>query len=109
MAKAGTSNNAYQIQIYKQALDAILQHIVDTVAQIDEVTTAFSFNSKGNSRGSAAVENMTAVSQQSSAGTEELLATMEQQNLAVHDSNSKVQQLTAMTDSLQAALAKFQY
>ncbi|MCY1184144.1 hypothetical protein D9M73_248130 [compost metagenome] len=56
-----------------------------------------------------AVENMTAVSQQSSAGTEELLATMEQQNLAVHDINSKAQQLTAMTDSLQAALAKFQY
>ncbi|WP_369593237.1 hypothetical protein [Lysinibacillus pakistanensis] len=51
------------------------------------------------------VENMTAVSQQSSAGTEELLATMEQ----YMTSNSKAQQLSAIADTLRIALAKFQY
>ncbi|MCS5500579.1 methyl-accepting chemotaxis protein [Lysinibacillus sp. A4] len=102
-------NNTQYIDANKQALDAILRHIVDTVAQIDNVTAASSVIQRETQEVVRAVENMTAVSQQSSAGTEELLATMEQQNLAVHDINSKAQQLTAMTDSLQAALAKFQY
>ncbi|MCM0624223.1 methyl-accepting chemotaxis protein [Lysinibacillus sp. OL1_EC] len=102
-------NNTQYIDANKQALDAILRHIVDTVAQIDNVTAASSVIQRETQEVVRAVENMTAVSQQSSAGTEELMATMEQQNLAVHDINNKAQQLTAMTDSLQAALAKFQY
>jgi len=101
--------NTQYIDANKQALDAILQHIVDTVAQIDNVTAASSVIQKETLEVVRAVENMTAVSQQSSAGTEELLATMEQQNLAVHDINSKAQQLAAMADSLHIALAKFQY
>ncbi|AVK84378.1 methyl-accepting chemotaxis protein [Lysinibacillus sp. B2A1] len=101
--------NKQYIDANKQALDAILQHIVDTVAQIDNVTVASSVIQKETLEVVRAVENMTAVSQQSSAGTEELLATMEQQNLAVHDINSKAQQLAAMADSLHIALAKFQY
>lgn len=101
--------NTQYIDANKQALDAILQHIVDTVAQIDNVTVASSVIQKETLEVVRAVENMTAVSQQSSAGTEELLATMEQQNLAVHDINSKAQQLAAMADSLHIALAKFQY
>jgi len=52
---------------------------------------------------------MTAVSEQSSAGTEELLATMEQQNTAVHELQSMAESLTAMTNSLQQTLAKFHY
>ncbi|WP_342532969.1 methyl-accepting chemotaxis protein [Lysinibacillus sp. FSL K6-0057] len=101
--------NTQYIDANKQALDAILRHIVDTVAQIDNVTAASSVIQRETQEVVRAVENMTAVSQQSSAGTEELLATMEQQNLAVHDINRKAQQLAAMTDSLQGALAKFQY
>ncbi|MGE7112396.1 methyl-accepting chemotaxis protein [Lysinibacillus sp. NPDC047702] len=101
--------NTQYIDANKQALDAILQHIVDTVTQIDNVTAASSVIQKETLEVVRAVENMTAVSQQSSAGTEELLATMEQQNLAVHDINSKAQQLAAMADSLHIALAKFQY
>lgn len=46
-----------------------------------------------------AVENMTAMSQQSSAGTEELLATTEQ----YMTSNSKAQQLAAIADTLRIA------
>ena len=56
-----------------------------------------------------AVENMTAVSQQSSAGTEELLATMEQQNTAVHELKNMAESLSGMTNSLQQTLAKFHF
>ncbi|KOY80879.1 methyl-accepting chemotaxis protein [Lysinibacillus macroides] len=101
--------NTHYIDANKQALDAILQHIVDTVAQINHVTAASGTIQKETQEVVRAVENMTAVSQQSSAGTEELLATMEQQNLAVHAINSKAQQLASTADSLHLALAKFQY
>lgn len=37
---AAVQTNTQYLDANKQALDAILQHIVDTVAQIDEVTTA---------------------------------------------------------------------
>ncbi|MEK5232521.1 methyl-accepting chemotaxis protein [Lysinibacillus sp. FSL K6-0232] len=101
--------NTEYIAANKQALDTILQHIVDTVAQINHVTVAATMIQQETQEAVRAVENMTAVSEQSSAGTEELLATMEQQNLAVHAINSKAQQLASMADTLHLALAKFQY
>ncbi|MGE7112395.1 methyl-accepting chemotaxis protein [Lysinibacillus sp. NPDC047702] len=101
--------NTQYIDANKQALDDILQHIVDTVAQIDDVTTASHLIQKETVEVVRAVENMTAVSEQSSAGTEELLATMEQQNSAVHELQSMAESLTAMTNSLQQTLAKFHY
>ena len=101
--------NTQYIDANKQALDDILQHIVDTVAQIDDVTTASHLIQKETVEVVRAVENMTAVSEQSSAGTEELLATMEQQNTAVHELQSMAESLTAMTNSLQQTLAKFHY
>jgi methyl-accepting chemotaxis protein len=106
---AAVQTNTQYLDANKRALDAILQHIVDTVAQIDEVTTASHLIQKETVEVVRAVENMTAVSEQSSAGTEELLATMEQQNTAVHELQSMAESLTAMTNSLQQTLAKFHY
>lgn len=104
---AAVQTNTQYLDANKQALDAILQHIVDTVAQIDEVTTASHLIQKETVEVVRAVENMTAVSQQSSAGTEELLATMEQQNTAVHELKNMAESLSGMTNSLQQTLAKF--
>ncbi|KOY80880.1 methyl-accepting chemotaxis protein [Lysinibacillus macroides] len=106
---AAVQTNTHYIDANKQALDDILQHIVDTVAQIDEVTTASHLIQKETVEVVRAVENMTAVSEQSSAGTEELLATMEQQNIAVHELQDMAESLTTMTNSLQQTLAKFHY
>lgn len=104
---AAVQTNTQYLDANKQALDAILQHINDTVAQIDEVTTASHLIQKETVEVVRAVENMTAVSQQSSAGTEELLATMEQQNTAVHELKNMAESLSGMTNSLQQTLAKF--
>lgn len=106
---AAVQTNTQYLDANKQALDAILQHIVDTVAQIDEVTTASQLIQTETVEVVRAVENMTAVSQQSSAGTEELLATMEQQNTAVHELKNMAESLSGMTNSLQQTLAKFHF
>lgn len=106
---AAVQTNTQYLDANKQALDAILQHIVDTVAQIDEVTTASHLIQTETVEVVRAVENMTAVSQQSSAGTEELLATMEQQNTAVHELKNMAESLSGMTNSLQQTLAKFHF
>jgi len=73
------------------------------------VTTASHLIQKETVEVVRAVENMTAVSQQSSAGTEELLATMEQQNTAVHELKNMAESLSGMTNSLQQTLAKFHF
>lgn len=106
---AAVQTNTQYLDANKQALDAILQHIFDTVAQIDEVTTASHLIQTETVEVVRAVENMTAVSQQSSAGTEELLATMEQQNTAVHELKNMAESLSGMTNSLQQTLAKFHF
>lgn len=106
---AAVQTNTQYLDANKQALDVILQHIVVTVAQIDEVTTASQLIQTETVEVVRAVENMTAVSQQSSAGTEELLATMEQQNTAVHELKNMAESLSGMTNSLQQTLAKFHF
>lgn len=76
------------------AVQTNLQYIDANIQVLDAIFTAYC--------GFIQIDNVTAVSQQSSAGTEELLATMEQ----YMTSNSKAQQLAAIADTLRIALAK---
>lgn len=93
----------------RTSFDDIAKSILEMVEHIHQVTEASQLIDRETKEVVKAVENISAISEQSSAGSEELLATMEQQSASIQEINGMAANLSEMADSLHQSLSKFKY
>lgn len=92
-----------------KAFEEIANIIQEMIGKIQNVTDA---TEKMNSRSGKAVrsvENIAAITEESSASTEELAASMEQQSASMEDMNGMAMNLAEMAGELNGTIEKFKY